>query len=29
MSKEQAKVFSEVMSYAKEKGINVITRIIQ
>lgn len=29
MSKEQSKAFSEVVSYAKEKGIDVITRIVE
>ena len=28
MSKAQANVFDEIVSYAKEKGVTVITRII-
>lgn len=29
MSKEQAKVFDEIVNYAKEKGVNVVTRIAE
>ena len=29
MSKEQAKVFDEIVNYAKEKGVNVVKRIAE